>query len=164
MRLLLWLASFAMLYSGEENPSIPQLFAWFDRLGFEDLRQAKFARIWTGKWMEVGQASRLEQDISNGFVMEDRGDTFRVVLADLSVTVLQKHGTNPADREFCGYREQSLAQEVERLLKALENPQHFEIEQQKQEETHFAYFNRLPEPARVFVIARACAQHGMNDL
>ena len=162
--LILCLALFATLCAARDQPapSAAKLFAWYDRLGFEDVTKAKFARIWTGEWSEVGVENQLQQDVSDGFILEDRGDTFRAVLADLSVSLLKKNGNDPRDREFCGYRELSLKDEAERLVKSLSNPRYLaELDDQL---TEWAHFDQINKAAQFFVIARECERRGMCKL
>jgi hypothetical protein len=84
------------------------------------------------------------------------------VLADLSVVRLRKYGKSPDEPLFHGYRESSLKESGEGLLKGLANPRYFELQDQK--ERGFRYYDRLPPRAQIFVIAHACARQGMPEL
>ena len=158
---LIVLALLAMRLSAQDAPvpKAAELFSWYDRLGFEDTSNSKFARIWTGHAVKVG-GTRLEQDVCHGFIVDDQGNSFRAVLADLTVATFKKAEEDPAQEDFCGYREASLKDEAERLLKGLENPRYFE----EWEDTflHFHYYDRLSRHAQIFDLSRECARRAFQ--
>lgn len=137
-----------------------ELFAWFDRLGFEDVSNAKFVRIRTGASSVLG-GTRREDDVSYGFLLEDKGGTFQAVLADLTVGLFEKKGTDESDPDYCGYRDASIAATARQALHDLRNPKCFA---NWESEHSYHYYDRLPRHAQVFVLARRCAQKGYQSL
>ncbi len=135
-----------------------RLFEWFDSLGFEDTSKSKFVHIRTGAWKETD--GKREYDECGGFLLEDRGATFRVVLADLTIALCEKAGVGETDENFCGYREIPIDKEARKVLRDLEDGKYFE----KWEDRAFNYEDRITRPAQVFVLARACAHRGHGAL
>ncbi|HZJ17783.1 MAG TPA: hypothetical protein VFD27_22200, partial [Chthoniobacteraceae bacterium] len=159
LRISLLLLCFAALPAFAEmglSKKTRELFDWFDTLGFEDTSKAQVVRIRTGASVVMDNDKR-EDDECVGFLLGNNGATFRVVLADLTGSVLIKAGKDESDVNFCGYREISLKAEAQRLLRELRSPTYFS---HWESDRHFSYYDRLPRPAQIFTFARACAQRG----
>jgi len=132
-----------------------ELFEWFDKLGFEDTSHAKFVRIRTGDGVLNGDEKAFDE--SDGFLLEDRGATFRAVLSDLTVGTFTKAGTDRTELAYCGYRELSIEAQARTVLRELrtgmENPG-----------VYHQAFDRLSMPGQFFVLARECERRGFGDL
>jgi hypothetical protein len=137
-----------------------ELFAWFDRLGFEDTSKAKYIRIRTGDSMKVNGTER-QDDESLGWLLEDDGPTFRAVLADLTVGLFTKQGKQESETDFCGYREVALEDEARKLRSALKDANYFKI---WDESSEFHYFDRIRRRTQIFALARSCAQRQLVPL
>ena len=142
--------------SHEISKQTRELFEWFDKLGFEDTSHAKFVRIRTGDGMVNEDEKAFDE--SDGFLLEDRGATFRAVLSDLTVGTFTKAGTDRADpAHHCGYREVSIEAQGRAVLRELrtgmENPGAYHM-----------MFDRLSMPGQFFVLARECERRGFGDL
>ncbi len=132
-----------------------ELFEWFDKLGFEDTSHAKFIRVRTGDGMVDGDEKAFDE--CDGFLLEDRGATFRAVLSDLTVGTFTKAGTDRTDPAYCGYRELSIEAQGRTVLRELRtgmgNPG-----------PYHQTFDRLSMPGQSFVLARECERRGFGDL
>jgi len=126
-----------------------ELFGWFDKLSFEDTSDRKYVRIW------------IEGQTSDGFLLNDEGPAFRAVLADLTVSTIPKAGNGESDPNYSGYREIPLDAAAREILRDLRDPHYV----RHWEDDHSGnYFDRLSRPSQIFVVARACAQHGSGSL
>jgi hypothetical protein len=134
------------------------LFRWFDGLGLEDTSQAKFIRIRTGN--SVGMDTGRRDDVVLGWLLEDRGATFRAVLADLTVGEFTKAGKGESDSDFCGYSEISLEQTAEAVRRDLKGAGYFE----RWNALPWAGYDVLSRPGQIFALARACDRRGLGQL
>ncbi len=155
-RALLLLCLFAFPAWGQTGISkeTRRLFEWFDSLGFEDTSKSKFVHIRTGAWQEID--GKRGYDECSGFLLEDGGATFRVVLADLTIALCEKAGVGESDENYCGYREILIDKEARKVLRDLEDAKYFK----KWDARAFLYEDRISRSAQVFVLARACAHRG----
>src|SRR5689334_7739549 len=97
--LLMFVSASTELARAEHRPAelsdaAKYLFAWFDTLGFEDLAQARLARVSLGNVSYVGHEKMRQADEPRGYVLADGGREFRAALSDLTVVRLQKTGKN----------------------------------------------------------------------
>src|SRR5438477_383858 len=60
-----------------------EAFKWFGALGFPDVKGRKFIRVATGRWFQAG-GNPPRNTYAHGFLLEEAGDTFKVVTLSLA--------------------------------------------------------------------------------
>jgi hypothetical protein len=149
------------------NPTTPLLtrmqdaFTWFDALGFPDLTGREYVQVATGHWVQYAD-SPPENTHMRAFLIEDEGGEFTVLTVDLRTRTFVKTPLGTEEYERVGYQVLDLHNEVSAYLEALS---------QWREEDHdiFEKHNRrlveqLGERSEIFVLARACAANGLDEL
>ena len=114
-------------------------FAWFDRLGFPDVRGTPFVRIWVGGRGVYYPEDPVTGRVLHGFLLSDEGRAFTALTDHLSVERFEKRAPGadpPQDR--IGYQ-------------VLETPA-----DTAREEVHW----RLGLRSRLFFFSWACARRG----
>jgi hypothetical protein len=72
-----------------------QAFAWMDSLGFPDIKQLTFVRAQVGfTHQRNGEPAAI---VKHGFLLEDHGDTFKILDMDMEVSVHERTGPEQPD-------------------------------------------------------------------
>jgi protein-S-isoprenylcysteine O-methyltransferase Ste14 len=133
-------------------------FQWFSRLGFLDVKGRKFVRVATGKFF-TSNGSPLMNTYVRGFLLEEKGDRFRVLTLSLTEQPYQKSAADAAVHEQVGFDVIELKQGAAAFLKAQGSPS--------------KGLDREPRPwggsdlhggTEMFVLAWACWRNGLDDL
>ena len=161
-----WL-SVAVLSCPARNPQAPvyaglprkcaMAFAWFDGLGFPDVRGRPLVRVATGDWSESGRGPReyVQQD---AFLLETGTDgVFTVLTLDLFTASFRANSGKEGLSEPVSYQEIPLEQAAREKLAALKHPP-------ADEDSLRRFGERIPERVEVFVLAWGCARNGLNTL
>lgn len=136
-------------------PDQQKTFAWFDTLGFPDVKGRPFVRVGTGCWSQSGSKERENQTIK-AFLLKEETNTFTVLGLDLDTqTFLACPNTAEFDRVF--FEPANLAAEATARLTKLRQPP-------GDEERWRGFGRMLPERAEVFVLSWACARNGLPAL
>jgi hypothetical protein len=140
-----------------------QLFAWFDQLGVEDFIHADLVRVHVENAVATaGGEPATWQDEMRAFLLSEKEGRFRFLLSDLSIAVLQRHGSDPQEPGYVGWRTASVDAEAKSILDALaaqeekQNPPYLD--------GHRADADLLALRAQAFVLARFCTAHGREDV
>lgn len=132
-------------------------FAWFDGLGFPDVRGRPLVRVATGGWSESDSGPR-EYHQQDGFLLETgTNGAFTVLTLDLFTASFRtdEEPTGVAGR--ISFQEIALEQEAQAKLEALKHPP-------ADEDSRRRFGERIPERVEVFVLAWGCARNGLNSL
>ena len=151
--------------------------AWFEGLGYPDVRSRPFVRVWTGAWWSTtdGQGNRrvvLEPEL--GWLMAENGDRFRVFTTELRIDRFRRREVPDRPEDRVTYDRIELADTVREGLAALARLAAFEKAHPGAEDPPspiwketdpFGDTRRVP-PLRFkgYVLACACAQAGHDDL
>jgi len=133
-------------------------FAWFDTLGYPDLTGRTYVKVATGRWWLRDDAPVIHYVY--GFLIEDSGEEFTVLTTDLFLLTYVKTLPNTVEYERVGYETLELGNEVAQYLNYLVRVEAGE----KVEEKIRPFSVQMGETAELFVLARACAANGMEDL
>jgi hypothetical protein len=132
-----------------------EAFAWFDGLGFPDLRKRAYVKVATGAWTQAA-GKDPENTYIRAFLLEDAGRTFTVLTEDLEVSGFEKSEDAPG-RMQAGYERLDLRAEARALAEKIGS----------RDEHHRPLFTdrlsfgpRLEEEARTFALGRACERNG----
>ncbi len=136
-------------------------FDWFDGLGYPDLANAPFVRIYTGASEQVGDAPWTAVP-DYGFLLGDDGKKFHVFTVGLKTVRLTPTGPKKPAPERVAYERIPLADYVREGLQHLGNPPGDEFPWEFEPFGH-----RRFEPTqwfRILLFARACVREGHPDL
>jgi hypothetical protein len=120
-------------------------FAWFDSLGLPDFGQLPFVQI-----TNRGRSYKA-------FLLKDEGQRFTILTVALETRTYTKTGTEAMPDQRVGYKSLDLKKDmtvyVEHLRKLTERHRMFS-----------QFGQRISEPAKLFLLARACAAQGHQEL
>ncbi|HET6246357.1 MAG TPA: hypothetical protein VFE47_01565 [Tepidisphaeraceae bacterium] len=140
------------------TPEEKSAFNWFDGMGFPKIQGTQWVRVATGQWSQSGNKPR-ENGYVDGFLLSVTGDRFTVFTTEASTVTFVKTGKAVSDYERVDYEPRNLEQDAKLKLDALRNPP-----DDAQDRSMRRFGSRLPEQAEVFILARACAANGLDDL
>ncbi len=129
-------------------------FEWFDGLGLLDAGSAPFVRVTTGR--PGGDGARNE--VVHGFLLDGEEDTFRVLLTDLTKQTFVKTAVDAPAEERTGYEAITVNSYAEQWLADLE------VEGAGFSRERRLFGAKLSLRAELFVVARACAAQGHDDV
>lgn len=151
--------------------------AWFEGLGYPDVRSLPFVRVWTGSsWTTTdGKGDRhVELEPALGWLTSEDGDRFRVFTTELRTDRFRRRDVPGRPEDRVAYDRIDLVGTVREGLAALERLAAFEASHAPTEdrpspiwrETDPFGDTRLVPPLRFkgFVLACACAQAGHEEL
>jgi hypothetical protein len=145
---------------GEANPPVPdegiqEAYAWFDTLGFPDLARSKYVKVATGNWWRSGE-DPPQNSYQYAFLLKEEGQTFTVFTTALATQTFKKTPPGTPEHERVGFEEADLKKVVDAYLKELQKPS---------DDSRFLrrFGERIGEGAKLFIIARACAQRGYAE-
>ncbi|MDB5384705.1 MAG: hypothetical protein JWM11_351 [Planctomycetaceae bacterium] len=135
-----------------------ETFAWLSSLGYPDVKDAQFIRVTLGNgaWQDDEPPG---DTYGRGFLLSQAGETFTVLLLDLTTRTFTKSRPGAKERERVGFEEQSLSEFAAFHLQAIRAA--FDP---KAENSQRASEDPLSERATVFVLAWACARKGQGKL
>lgn len=134
---------------------ISKAFAWFEKLGFPDVKDCTYIRIATGQWKQYGNKPR-QNTYLNAFLIDEKDNTFTALTQDLFIRTFEKTEPNIPNYEQVAYQEMDLEKEVKAYLNLLQNP--------PEDDNRRRFGERLNERAEVFVLAWACSRKGLESL
>jgi hypothetical protein len=164
--LLLLLLTRAGAATGGLTARDRELFAWFDRLEFEDFSKATLVRVRTGASMTdypkgyPNGKPRTVFDEPRAFLLSDANGSFRVLRGDLRPETFQHYGLAAVDDHYVGYRNVTAAQEIAALQKSLAKKE----SDRSWEDGHFLDDDKLDIPVQAFVLARYLAANHQDKL
>jgi len=162
-----------------DAPGFARARAWFESLGYPDVRKLPFVRVWTGSYLSTsvdrgGESRRVELFPELGWLTADEGKTFRVFSTELRIDRFARRDVPDRPEMRVGYDRIDLAETVRDGLAALARLS--ETEKTRpfgepppspmwKETDPFGDTTMMP-PYRFkgFVLACACAQTGHEDL
>ncbi len=65
-------------------------FQWFSTLGYPDVKEARWAEIWTGSWSSSGGRDTSKASTIEGFITQETPAEFSAVKLDLIPATLSK--------------------------------------------------------------------------
>jgi hypothetical protein len=134
-------------------PQADDPFAWFDALGYPDLKELAYVRVFTGQsFKRPGQAP--EPVTEEAFLLHDAGKSFTVLSLHLGRTEFKKSESGIKE-ERVAYEKIDLTKSARTRLDALKAPP-------KDEERGFG--RRGPSPTELFVLARGCDRQGHKEV
>lgn len=131
-------------------------FAWFGRLGFPDIKERPFVRVATG-YSERGENEPPRMHYVYGFLLEDSGPTFEVLLPTLEIRTYEKTGAEVGAGKRIGYDAIDLARWAASELKSLN-----ERAQGGERDRWRRLGAQLTERGEVFVMSWACWRYGID--
>ncbi|HZE99716.1 MAG TPA: hypothetical protein VE981_22105 [Planctomycetota bacterium] len=134
------------------SPQADDPYAWFDALGYPDLKTLPFIRVYTGQ-SHKAPGRDPEPDTREAFLLHDAGKTFTVLGLHLERNDLEKRSTGPIE-ERIGYERIDLAKAARDRLDALAVPP-------RDDERGFR--SRPPAAVELFILARACDRQGQAE-
>jgi hypothetical protein len=132
-------------------------FAWYDSLGFPDFAKCKFVRVATGRVYPYGPNETPKNSYDLAFLVCDDGSRFTVFEVTFDTHIYKKTGLDKPEYKKVGYESWDLKKEMVELLKSLDQPEDKDGFPRRP-------WERLGEPAELFVWARACAAQGNPKL
>jgi hypothetical protein len=151
--------------------------AWFEGLGYPDLKSLPLVRVWTGSYWSTTDAQgnrRVELEPDLGWLTSEDGDRFRVFTTELRIDRFRREEVSGRPEARVTYDRIDLAETVRDGLAALERLAAFEKKHDPTEarpspiwkETDPLGDTRMVPPLRFkgFVLACACARSGQQDL
>jgi len=129
-------------------------FEWFSGLGYPDVKAAKWAEVWDGRSWQP-DSKPLQAITTHGFILDDKQDSFHVLMPDLSRRWLRKTAGNESDPKWVGFKERPLSDSARLTLAELRHPPKRGFER---------YAKMVGHSAEVFFIAYACWCKGENEL
>lgn len=134
---------------------IRKAFAWFEKLGFPDVKDCRYIRIATGQWSQHGNAPR-QNTYLNAFLIDEKDNAFTALTQDLFIRTFKNTEPNTPKHQQVAYEELNLEKEAKAYLNLLQN---------LPEDDHQRRFGeRLNERAEAFVLAWACSRNGLESL
>ncbi|WP_395751284.1 HEAT repeat domain-containing protein [Prosthecobacter sp.] len=130
-------------------------FQWFSTLGYPDVKEARWAEIWTGSWSSSGGEDKPKAHTIQGFITKDSKAEFFVVRTDLFSSKLKKSKPDTPSHERVGFEERPFLKMVEQQLEALRHPP---------KDSWHRFGAKLGLKAEVFFLAYVCWQRGEEDL
>src|SRR5207244_4461742 len=79
-----------------------QAFAWMTKLGYTETKDLKFVLVATGDWLQHGN-NAPENRFQYGFLMEERGNAFKLLSLDLEVQEFEKTPPKTEGYKTVGY-------------------------------------------------------------
>ena len=136
------------------SDSARQNFEWFETLGYSDLRQARWAEIWTGSY-SFTVSSDPERASLHAFVTAETETEFSIFGFGLSQTTLRKTDGNTPSSPRIGFESRPFRAFVEELLAS---------HRTNRDDIRRLSYWRLPLKSETFVMAYACWANGEMDL
>lgn len=132
-----------------------QCFKWFSTLGYPDVKDAKWAEIWTGSWSSGGGQDTPKASTVMGFVTKETASEFTVSRLDLIPETLSKSMQETPAHESVKFEERPFSKMIDQHLEALRHPP----------KDAFPRFRAtLGQRAEVFILSYVCWQRGQLDL
>ena len=132
-----------------------QAFAWMTKLGYPETKDLKFVLVATGEWSTSGNKAP-ENQLHYGFLMEEKGTSFKCLMLNLDVQMFEKTRGNTAAYKSVSYEILDLDKETKTLLGKAQ-----ETEPGKRMSKHFGY--HLSERTQLFLLAWACSRKGLDE-
>jgi hypothetical protein len=133
-------------------------FKWFDGLGFPRFERLQWVNVATGQWSQSGNRPR-ENHYFAAFLLNLDGDRFTVFTTDASTLTFVRTSNQGPEYERVGYEPRNLEQDARLCLQSLRHPPTNEEERLWQR-----FGERLTQRSEVFILARACAANGLDEL
>jgi hypothetical protein len=136
-----------------------EAFARMAKLGYPETRGLKFVLVATGNWSQHDN-DPPENRFQYGFLMEDKGNAFKVLSLDLEVQAFQKTPPKTPAHQKVGYEVLDLNKEALALLaelKAGEKPG-----KKPRRRMGIVFGPDVSKRTVVFLLAWACAQRGLD--
>lgn len=126
--------------------------AWFDTLGFPDVKGCTFVRVGTGNWSQSGDRPPQNQYLQ-AFLLRTHTNTFTVLSLDLVTrTFVATGATSEHERVF--YEARDLRNAAESRLQHVRNPP-------AKENAWDRFGEQMSERAEISVLAWGCARNGL---
>jgi hypothetical protein len=130
-------------------------FKWFSTLGYPDVKEAKWAEIWTGSWGSAGGQDPPMAVTVMSFVTKETDIEFSAVRSDLTTGTWKKSKPDTPSHERVGFEERPFLPMIAHQLEALRHPP----------KDGFRRFGaKLGQKSEVFFLAYVCWQRGEDDL
>jgi hypothetical protein len=147
------LMALAVSSNGEVSPAAKACFDWFGTLGHPEVKDCRFAEIWTGNWQSGGDRVPHAQT-RLGYIIEDAPDAFQVMGLDLLEARIDKSKPETPAHERQGFEERPFAEYARKQLAELRRPP-----------PDLSRFDKkLDHGAEVFALAHACWRRGDDAL
>lgn len=131
-----------------------QCFKWFSTLGYPDVKEARWAEIWTGSWSSSGGKDTPKARTTEGFVTKETPAEFSAVKLDLIPATLSKSKPDAPAHESVRFEERPFLTMIAQQLEALRHPP----------ENVFKRMESTPGQREVFILSYICWQRGQLDL
>src|SRR5262245_6291533 len=90
----------------EQRPDLSrerrQTFDWMTKLGYPETKDLTFVLVATGDWLQHGN-NAPENRFQYGFLMEERGNVFKILSLDLEVQTFEKTPPRAEAHKAVGY-------------------------------------------------------------
>jgi hypothetical protein len=133
-------------------------FAWFKALGFPDVKEIKFVRGATGRWLQFGDEPP-RNDYIRGFLLQEKGDRFTIVSLSLLTETFTKTPAGTAIHRRIGYEASELAAGATAYLRALQK-----VTEEGGDNFRFRGYAYLHQRTETFVLAWVCWRNGLDKL
>jgi hypothetical protein len=152
-----------VLIGSRSKPEIPILtevqgaYRWFDTLGYPDLTGRDYLRVATGWYSQIDNAAPTNTYLY-AFLLQDAGDQFTVLTTDLRTLTFVKTPFGTEEYQRVGYETLDLHSGVNARLT--------EVSQRREQVDPYLldWGRQLGVRSQLFVLARACAANGLDDL
>jgi len=152
--LILLVLLFRMPVAGEASDESRADFEWFSGLGYPEVKDAKWAQIWTGFAWREGNGP-VHVDTTYGFVIEDEKDHFRVLMPDLTRRYFKRTEKARSESTWVGYEERPFLEMAREILRRAQDLKNLESRR----------FGRvLDQRATTFFTAHTCWKRGETAL
>jgi hypothetical protein len=132
------------------------VFAWFDTLGFPDVKDKPFVRVATGQQTQSGGGGPRNTYVP-GFLTEENADSFTYISLSLAPRTLRKTPAHAPEHESVGFEPVDLARYARSRLESLRSSAAREDGERRFWE--IGYGRRT----ETFVLAWACWRNGLED-
>ncbi|MEO5915626.1 MAG: hypothetical protein ABIS50_15435 [Luteolibacter sp.] len=140
--------------AGQVSDEARTCFEWFSSLGYPDVKEAKWVQVSLGRAGDDA-SEPLHVATTDGFVIEDADDHFRVLRPDLTRQFFKRNEMKRSDLKWVGFEERSFIDKARQDLEELKNPP-------KRGYGHFGL--RLGPAAAVFFTGYVCWRKGENEI
>ncbi len=134
-------------------------FAWFSKLGFPDVKDARFVRVVTGNWSQQNDDPPVNS-YRHGFLLSQMGDTFTVLFPDLSTRRFTKSSPDTKEHKRVDFELKDLPEFATGYLQAIRDA---DDPKRKPDDWPRRFGERLAERAEVFVLAWGCWRKGHDQ-
>ena len=151
--IFLSLGSYVSIAAGQDSAANAD-FAWFNQLGFPDVKGSPYVRVATGWWSQSGEDPPRNKFVP-AFLLETNGDSFTVFTLDLFQRQFTNTAHGAAPHKRVGFETLDLREAAKSELTRLRQP--------PGKDDHWRRFGeRLTERGEIFTLAWGCWRNGLE--